>query len=773
MRTRRQRQARWSVCILAGVTVAGAAATAQEQTFTLDPDFDQGTLWQVNHAEAHDQLQLNARDLEFPFVWVVKTGRKTVVRIDANSGQILGEYRTAPDFRAGNPSRTAVDRFGNVWVGNRSEAAGGRGSVVKIGLVLGGTRGRKNADGSFTPDPLGGYLAPPFVYSTAVDRNGDGLIRTSRALADLLTWPDLGDGSGGVTAEVQDAEDECILLYQRTTATDVHHLSIAPDDRLWVGGFQSGPTGFDVLDPSTGRILQSMLPSCGGYGGVSDAGGVLWSASFNQGTVLRYDPSTGASSCTPVLWSSGLAVDAQGYAWVSMWDRNTVAKLTPQGSMVAGFPKLTGGRDCFGVAVTADGNAWVVNKATNDVSRLDSAGNLRKRIPVGLAPTGISVDANGRVWVVNQNSNNVMRLDSAGGTDGLGAMDLTVALGTGSAAIAYGNMTGIVRVREVDATGTWTVVADGGSAGAEWSRVGWNCEETGSSRIEVQVRAADQQQDLDGESWRGVVSGADLVGSGLQGQYLQLRASFQADMQARVSPVLFDATVAIVVAQVNEAPDCAHAAASVEMLWPPDGRMVPVDIVGVADADGDPVSCRILSIMQDEPVSGPGSGSHAADARGVGSATAHLRAERAGSGNGRVYTILYQADDGRGGVCDGRLTVCVPHDMGQGRRCANDGELFDSTLGDSGLDTDNYPNPFNPSTTIRYNVPEFSPVRLVIYDALGRRVRTLVAASQEAGPHTAGWDGRDELGRSSPSGIYVYHLIAGAHEVSRRMLLVK
>ena len=746
------------------------ALWAQERTFTTNADFDQGTSVGVNHAIVPDQLQLDARDLEFPLVWVAKTGRKTIVRIDANSGLVVGEYRTAPDGRAGNPSRTAVDRYGNVWVGNRSEAAGGRGSVAKIGLVLGGTRGSKSADGSFTPDPNGAYVAPPFLYSTAVDRDGDGLIRTSRALGDLLPWVDLGDGAGGTTAEVADAADECILLYQRTSATDVQHLAIAPDERVWVGGFVTGPTGFDVLEPTTGAILESLLPGCGGYGGVIDGQGVLWSAAYNQSSVLRHDPATGDTRCVPVAWAAGITLDAEGNAWCSMWDRNAVAKLTPSGSMVAGFPKQTGGGDCYGIAVGADGNVWVANKRTNDVSRLDAAGNVRKRLAVGLAPTGVAVDANGRIWVVNQNSHNTVRIDPQGGSDGLGVVDLIVPLGTGAAPINYGGMTGIVRVHEVEATGSWTVRVDGGRPAIDWSRVTWTSVAPGTSRIEVQARVAEVAEDLEGQSWRGVASGADLMGSGLQGRFLQLRASFYADLAARLSPELHDLSV---VAQSNAVPDCAHATASIDVLWPPDGRMVDVRIAGVADADGDDVACRVTRILQDEPVHEASGARRGADARGLGSATAQLRAERNGNGNGRVYTIVYEASDGRGGVCAGRVKVCVPHDMGRGRDCADDGELYDATLEEDVLETDNYPNPFNPRTMIRYNLPAAADVQLVIYDAMGRRVRTLVAVAQSSGSHAAGWDGTDEGGRPVPSGVYVYHLRAGSEETSRRMLLLK
>ncbi|NBC18739.1 MAG: T9SS type A sorting domain-containing protein, partial [Bacteroidetes bacterium] len=73
-----------------------------------------------------------------------------------------------------------------------------------------------------------------------------------------------------------------------------------------------------------------------------------------------------------------------------------------------------------------------------------------------------------------------------------------------------------------------------------------------------------------------------------------------------------------------------------------------------------------------------------------------------------------------------------------------------------------YPNPSNPSTQIPYALPERSRVRLVIYNALGQRVRTLVDREQGAGPHRARWDGRAEDGRPVASGVYFYRLEAEA-----------
>ena len=203
----------WSFCV---TVLLASAGWTQSRTYTLDADFDVGILVNVNHDVVHDQLQLNRFAGTFPFICIANSGRGTLVRVDVNTGQVLGEYLSSPAGHPRNPSRTTVDLEGSVWCGNRDENGGGQGSVVKVGLVIGGTQGNKNPDGSFTPDPNGQDLAPPFQYSTAMDRDGDGLIKTSRGLGDLLPWPDITDGAGGPTALVEDAEDECILIFQRT-----------------------------------------------------------------------------------------------------------------------------------------------------------------------------------------------------------------------------------------------------------------------------------------------------------------------------------------------------------------------------------------------------------------------------------------------------------------------------------------------------------------------------------------------------------------------------
>ena len=87
----------------------------------------------------------------------------------------------------------------------------------------------------------------------------------------------------------------------------------------------------------------------------------------------------------------------------------------------------------------------------------------------------------------------------------------------------------------------------------------------------------------------------------------------------------------------------------------------------------------------------------------------------------------------------------------------------------------NWPNPFNASTTIAFDLPETLPVRLVVHDLLGRRVRVLQGGEAlAAGRHRSPWNGLDEEGRQAASGVYLYRLTAGADfTATGRMALIR
>jgi len=85
----------------------------------------------------------------------------------------------------------------------------------------------------------------------------------------------------------------------------------------------------------------------------------------------------------------------------------------------------------------------------------------------------------------------------------------------------------------------------------------------------------------------------------------------------------------------------------------------------------------------------------------------------------------------------------------------------------------NYPNPFNPSTTLRFELPASGPATLRIYDARGRTIQTLFDGVASAGVTTVRWNGRDDAGRAATSGVYFYRLETPTGSQARKLVLLR
>ncbi|MCC6189374.1 MAG: tandem-95 repeat protein [Anaerolineales bacterium] len=142
------------------------------------------------------------------------------------------------------------------------------------------------------------------------------------------------------------------------------------------------------------------------------------------------------------------------------------------------------------------------------------------------------------------------------------------------------------------------------------------------------------------------------------------------DGQALSAP----AAVALEATAVNAPPNCGSARPSLSSLWPPNGRLLRVNIAGISDPEGDAFMLTIDRVFQDEPVGGK------PDAVLWGDSV-DLRAERLGGGNGRVYHIYFTATDSRGASCVAEaLRVAVSHDQGGDPGAIDEGPLYDSTV---------------------------------------------------------------------------------------------
>ena len=122
--------------------------------------------------------------------------------------------------------------------------------------------------------------------------------------------------------------------------------------------------------------------------------------------------------------------------------------------------------------------------------------------------------------------------------------------------------------------------------------------------------------------------------------------------------------------------------------------------------------------------------------------------------------IPYSLKDNRGNIWN--FTVKVTTGEGDGSAP----EAFDALY-------ENFPNPFNPTTTIKYSLKENRHTKLVIYNSLGQVICTLVNDRQDAGIHNVRWDGKDEFGKQVSSGLYIYRLKAGSFVKTRRMTMLE
>jgi RHS repeat-associated protein len=430
------------------------------RVYTTNADFNQGGMINLT-TSTPDQLQLDSTIRSFKFIWVAVSSKGTVVKINTETGAIIGEYFTSPNGQPRDPSRTTVDQNGNVWATNR---AGN--SVVHIGLVENGQ---------------------------CVDRNNNGVIDTSTGFNNIRAWTNTGgvNTNGGVST----AQDECILHYTKVNSFGTRHVSVNTDNDIWVSG-TSGQR-FDLLDGVTGAIKrQENSVGFGGYGGLIDPSGVIWSAN----PMLRWDTSKPLNGANGVNWrgyshpSYGLCIDSLGNVYNTSFGNGTVRKFSPNGTLIASFNQ--GSSFAQGCVVDRNDDIWVAHSLnTNTVGHIKPNGVYVGTITVGSGPTGVAVDGDGKIWATNFHSRTVSRINPALGPIGgdgatrVGAVDFTSG-DLGGNPYNYSDMTGSTLTGAPD-TGTWSVVFDSQLAGAEWGRIGWTSQVCGDGLITVSLATSE------------------------------------------------------------------------------------------------------------------------------------------------------------------------------------------------------------------------------------------------------------------------------------------
>lgn len=417
----------------------------------------------INVLKENDTLRLSDEMEPFNFLWVARSSNGTVVKINTDTNEIIGEYKTAPNGQPLNPSRTTVDKDGSLWVANRDGN-----SVTKIGLVENGQY-RK-------------------------DENG---VNTSTALGDIKNWSNAGgaDTNGGVST----AEDDCILQYVRTSSTGTRHVSVDKDNNVWVSG--TGNRIFDLINTQTGTIIKSEGPvGFGGYGGLIDDNGVIWSSN----PMLRWDTSKPLSGSNGTNWtgysyagSYGLGIDSQGNVWNSTHAGDgKIRKFSPDGTLIGSYNQ--GKVKAQGVVVGLDDDVWVAHSFyENSVGRLKNDGTYVGTLVVSSAgnnsgPTGVAVDNKGYIWATLYNGN-VVKIDPNDGplgSDGKTPIGRVIkTINVGGELYNYSDMTGSTLLGAPD-NGTYEYVLDSQKDDVKWSTIEWKPEELEESTVDIYVSSS-------------------------------------------------------------------------------------------------------------------------------------------------------------------------------------------------------------------------------------------------------------------------------------------
>ena len=315
-------------------------------------------------------------DLGFSYIWIANTPQGSVSKIDTRTGVEEGRYYVGDSARS--PSRTSVNQFGDVAVGDRLDSPG-TAQVQKIAAQL----------------------------EDCVESNGVPGIQTSTGPMDILPF----------------GQDECVLWSVGLPVVDRGPRAIAweggqldpvtcqstvPNPRLWVGYGNSGTNEVYRLDGATGAELDHItIPSQGWvYGGAVNSEGDLFMAIRNGQKIVHVDAVTLDWQAFDVPVNPyGIGVDANGDPWVVAFGAGNGAYRI---DMATGMPVSANGTTSSHRGMNFDrvGRNWV---ATNNPCRLSVYdGNtdslIQDDIPLpGCAtPVGVSIDFDGFVWVVDQ-----------------------------------------------------------------------------------------------------------------------------------------------------------------------------------------------------------------------------------------------------------------------------------------------------------------------------------------------------------------------------------
>lgn len=528
-----------------------------------------------------------------------------------------------------------VDPAGHVWIAGTTAS--------EDYPVQSGEPAAATEDASLILDAFLSRLTPDGL----LDRSGYGGDPVSNELVeDLAVGP---DGAVWQTGWSQGSEDVEVLVNRTTAAGAV------------VGSFdlvsgEGSDAAFAVAIDAQGNAWIA------GASGSQSFAGMPWNGNPVGNYVLKLDPALGVQRLLRLPAMPGapraIAVDASGFLYVTGGDAG------------AGVPD-------------SDSHVWVL--------KLDPAGNVLWQVTLGGSgqelPTAIAIDPTGRVWVAGWTAS--PEFPVLGGRPYAGGRDAFLVRLTGGGVLEASTLLGGAgrdEAHDLALDGNGVPYLAGLTTSGDFPLLGSIPEACGDFCGGTNAFAASFHPSDLWLTFSTLIGGTtndeahgvavDPAGSSLWVAGLTSSPDFPAlnAVQDQLAGAA-DAFVLRIDLTPNQPPSCAAVVPRPNRIWPPDDKFRSIAIYGVTDPEGDPVALTVLSIHQDEPLTVAGR----SDGLGVGSAVPRVRASRQEGGNGRVYHVRYQADDGRGGSCKGVLRICVPPLLPGSPTCTDGGPLVDSS----------------------------------------------------------------------------------------------
>jgi len=420
-------------------------------------DYAAGTY--INTQSINDYLELSSDLDTLRYLWVANAAESSVSKIDTVIHEEVARYYTGPGDSSGghSPSRTAVDSYGNVWVGNRL----GERSAVKIA----------------------GHI------SYCVDRNGNSMIDTSHEVngiagiqtSEMLTW----------------GEDECVLLWpDLTDSGDRGPRAVAIDlnGYAWVGLYNDQEVV--KLDPNTGAELARLSVNGHPYGAAIDGNGFLWTSNRGGNTISKIDTNTDTVVFPGVTVNQdniyGIAIDAHERIWLGLMGHSPgrgLMQIDTNDPTQQTWHDI--GTRARGVTVDFNGNVWFADSSENRVYKVIPDSDTYPTTVtvacqsnyVGNQPIGVVTDSQGYIWVMARGDDIATKIDPSD-------CSTIATVATGDGPYTYSDATGSL-LNQFIRLGTWTITLTSPDPYI-WHEISWTEWDNPEDNILVEKRTLEE-----------------------------------------------------------------------------------------------------------------------------------------------------------------------------------------------------------------------------------------------------------------------------------------